>query len=122
DRSLARREYLSLFHPRDNLYTTSEQDRSPQMSSQDYDDDSGDSRVSRDRIRQLREEFEDLVRQRAEGSGLSYDREGAFGELRRELEKLRCAIERCCTGGEVMHMRPFQASPADPPSPPYPPY
>ena len=91
------------------------------MSSKDHPNDTGESDVIRERLKELREEFDALVR----GNGVStpYDGDGGFADLCHEVERLRYTMGTC---GQIPKMampsRSYAAASADPPSPPFPPF
>ena len=94
------------------------------MSSKDYSNDAGEPTDIREQLRALREEFDALVRQRGGRVSSQLDEVGVFAGLRGEIDRLRCAMERCAPAATAMPAIVSADSPAPPypPFPPYPPY
>jgi hypothetical protein len=98
-------------------------DRIGLMPSRNDRTDSSAERAIRDSVERLREEFEDLARERDSGSGPLCD---GIAQLRQEVERLRQTFEwaaRNSNGGqpEVASSGVEAAAPPYPPYPPYPP-
>jgi len=90
-------------------------------SSEGYPND--EPTVIRERLRELREEFDALVRQTGDRASARDDDDGGYADLRRDLERLRCALDaRSAGSGMAMPTPSSTAASAHPPSPPFPPF
>ena len=91
------------------------------MSSKDYPNDNRGSSVILERLEELHEELNALVR--GNSVDTRYTDGGGFADLRGELERLHYMVEASARSAEMpMNVRPRAAASAEAPSPPYSPY
>jgi hypothetical protein len=91
------------------------------MSSKGYSNDTDESSVIRERLRELREEFDALVRQGGNAVSARYGDDGGLADLRSDIERVRHALEPC--GPEMaIPSPPYAVASANPPFPPFPPF